>query len=419
MYRFALLALAPLTIAALLLAAPGDEPAIATQAPTEPMAINVKDFGAVGDGIADDTEAVQRAIDATAWTKRRDPKAVTATKVVFPPGHYRITESLLLSSPKKGHNRIVLEGSGGVDTFGAGPLSGKNRMPRAVSQLVWDGPEGGNLVDIWGLGGLIVRDLGLIGSDKAGVLLRVNSPRGSGGGRYTFYNVVFADAKTGVETGSDTTINSADMTLYDCLFHALDIGFHTRTDQNVDYAFIRNHLRNCKTGFYFEKGGNVYAALPTFIKCRLGIRIDRGGTNVGGFAFDGLHIEQGPYTILDCNGSASVFISGMSPQNQRRSREGGYTGPLFELSDGANVVVIGSNITNHPIAHIEAERSTAFLQMTNCKFGGIPGMSSDPRLEGNIVVKGEKAGFEVKNSFVAGGFLKEYGKYPPEPKAVK
>jgi len=46
------------------------------------MAINVRDFGAVGDGVTDDREAVQRAIDAAAG----DP-------VRFPDGTYRLSPS--------------------------------------------------------------------------------------------------------------------------------------------------------------------------------------------------------------------------------------------------------------------------------------------------------------------------------------
>jgi len=44
--------------------------------------VNVRDFGAVGDGVADDTQAIQKALDATSGL------------VMIPPGRYRVAETL-------------------------------------------------------------------------------------------------------------------------------------------------------------------------------------------------------------------------------------------------------------------------------------------------------------------------------------
>ncbi|MDO8538867.1 MAG: glycosyl hydrolase family 28-related protein [Opitutaceae bacterium] len=64
--------------------------------PEVPQAANVKDFGAVGDGIADDTKAIQAAIDAT-----------TRGAVFVPAGRYKITDYVRIT--KSG---IVLRGAG-------------------------------------------------------------------------------------------------------------------------------------------------------------------------------------------------------------------------------------------------------------------------------------------------------------------
>ena len=61
--------------------------------------VSVKDFGAVGDGVADDTVAIQAALNSG------------AAKVDFPPGTYRISTALLAASNQE------LIGSGGTLTM--------------------------------------------------------------------------------------------------------------------------------------------------------------------------------------------------------------------------------------------------------------------------------------------------------------
>jgi len=53
------------------------------------MEVNVKDFGAIGDGICDDTLAIQKAIDYCSEIKGR---------VIFPPGIYLCKPIKLLSN---------------------------------------------------------------------------------------------------------------------------------------------------------------------------------------------------------------------------------------------------------------------------------------------------------------------------------
>lgn len=63
-----------------------------------PSALNVKDYGAVGNDTADDTNAIQRAIN--------DCHAAGGGVVYVPPGTYRITSTILLSS------FVTLQGDG-------------------------------------------------------------------------------------------------------------------------------------------------------------------------------------------------------------------------------------------------------------------------------------------------------------------
>jgi hypothetical protein len=60
----------------------------------------VRDFGAVGDGIADDTAAIQHAIQQN------------IKELHFEPGHYRITQSIVIDMKTQGY--LSISGSAGT-----------------------------------------------------------------------------------------------------------------------------------------------------------------------------------------------------------------------------------------------------------------------------------------------------------------
>ncbi len=82
--------------------------------------LNVRDYGAVGDGVADDTASVQAAVDA-AQTRG-------GGHVVFPIGTYKVTSTILLPS------QVVLAGTNGGAQVG-GP-----------TRIVWAGAAGGTVI---------------------------------------------------------------------------------------------------------------------------------------------------------------------------------------------------------------------------------------------------------------------------------
>lgn len=99
--------------------------------PELPQAANVKDFGAIGDGVADDTKAIQSAIDA-----------VTRGAVFLPKGRYKITNVIRVT--KSG---VVLRGAGAQESvlwFPLGldeihPGSGKTSTGEPASPHSFDG----------------------------------------------------------------------------------------------------------------------------------------------------------------------------------------------------------------------------------------------------------------------------------------
>ena len=91
---------------------------------------SVKDFGAIGDGITDDTAAIQAALNALKDTTN-NPWSV----LYFPEGTYRITQQL--TTDRTEHNDYL-----GAELIGEDPTTTK---------ILWDGAAGGTMLhwDAW------------------------------------------------------------------------------------------------------------------------------------------------------------------------------------------------------------------------------------------------------------------------------
>jgi len=100
---------------------------------------NVKDFGAVGDGVADDTAAVQAAIDEIC-----DAQGI----LLFPPGTYALSAPLtfpnksfvIRGSGPTATNISEIPGSGQIKLF---DMSGTNGPSVVIEQMGFFGPTGG------------------------------------------------------------------------------------------------------------------------------------------------------------------------------------------------------------------------------------------------------------------------------------
>jgi hypothetical protein len=94
--------------------------------------INVLDYGAAGDGSADDTTAIQSLVDLKASTIR------------FPAGTYRITRPIVIDLDKLGYTSLVADGTARIEMAGPGPAikflgtHGGTAAPDTARPEVWE-----------------------------------------------------------------------------------------------------------------------------------------------------------------------------------------------------------------------------------------------------------------------------------------
>ncbi len=195
--------------------------------------INVKTDitpAAVGDGVTDDTAAFQAAF------ARLDDTKNSPRIFYFPPGTYRITDTLTLTKVQGG----ALYGHGGA------------------TRIVWDGTAGGRMFHSNGFGRSMWFGLSFDGAGKAGVGVDHDSK--------TYYETriryqycSFTNfTESGIRVGHDQKLASAEMMFYDLLFTNCKRGISFLQFNDYDNAIVRNIFRNCGSAIHCYRG-NVYA----------------------------------------------------------------------------------------------------------------------------------------------------------------
>lgn len=223
--------------------------------------LNVKDFGALGDGSTDDTAAIQSTIDA----------AEKGTVILFPVGKYKFSHLTVSKS-------LTLKGAGWW--FGHRPSFGS---------AGWEAPyvsqEGGTILQCTATSGIAIdvtfsgqfnmQDLFLKGTgNNTSTTIGVKTPGGEtseyleGGGEYytlnnLWDNVMFGNFKIGARLYTTYTSTYRNLVLVGCgtgmqIGHKDNhLGFNTSTFMGMDCS-------GCNIGLQLDNVGQ-----STFINCTL------------------------------------------------------------------------------------------------------------------------------------------------------
>ena len=329
-------------------------------------AVNVRDFGAVGNGVVDDTAAIQKAIDAAL--------VAGGGELFIPAGKYRITGTLFLRRAR------ILR------MYGQGDSVYNAKSTRATT-LFWDGPDGGTLIRAEGFGNVCFERFNLAGraenkpknAGEAGVLFHSISLPGYGSGWNSFRNVSLHKAKIGFLMGGDGSVDmcNSDMQFYSIGMYDLETGFKTLNSQALNFIF--NYINACRCGTIldFKAGGNLEVHNATLSVCDRYLNVEQGGRCIGTYVNINIRLENRPKqrTVLVrsypsiCQANIKFINFDDSqvgwPENKTPTR----AIPLCDIGPGS-CVTMENSIVNGVVAKLHGTKDApASLIMRECSFG--------------------------------------------------
>jgi hypothetical protein len=213
--------------------------------------LNVRDFGAVGDGTTDDTAAIQACFDTLYTTNTFDYTAIDnsriyGTKIVFPKGRYKVTSQLVLGRTNQMLSWLVLDMDG--STIDGSTITGSTTY----------------VLTIWFPQECIFNGLNVLSGTASAINIK-NSQN-------TLYNRVAAGSGTGAfaslelegmhfnNTWIGTNLNQnvgtggCDWSLYAEFATVIPPGAFAGAPINT---FVGFHTANSKNGIYWSGGSQI------------------------------------------------------------------------------------------------------------------------------------------------------------------
>ena len=230
--------------------------------------INVKDFGAIGDGTTDDTAAIQAALDFA---------ETTSTPIYVPTGVYRLTAGLVYNDTAYGKG-LQLYGDGMYETVFK--MDANSQIMLTIQHAVGGGGEN------YTSHGTIKN----IGLQQFAARTSVTGMRLSNCWYYTFENIDASNLSgDGVESYAATPGGDTDIVVL-CLFKGLRCKFNTLNGFKVNAASGAIGLAQSKFEFCDFSGNGVNGMLLQNFD---GVELDKcimtvNGTGVTG---DGISVE--------------------------------------------------------------------------------------------------------------------------------
>ncbi len=241
--------------------------------------VSVKDFGAVGDGVADDTAAIQAALNSG------------SRRIYIPTGYYKISTTLTVPST------VSLISGDGIN-----------------ASRLWSNTSSGDYILDTNLASVSLRDFRIYGGDQETSALSAptarNGVRATGtGNQFAWENIAIYGFNVGASVGATAS------TVYMCLFQKLIVGL-CNTGIFVDQGMHQSSWINCQFQSCVNYGMNFNPTGADFEVVANGIyncTFERTSSGTGA----GLYLEnvrglEVSACYFEANKSRSLYLSGTS-----------------------------------------------------------------------------------------------------------
>ena len=247
--------------------------------------INVADFGAIGDGVTDNTAALQAAFNAA--MALHPPGGGYGAKVCIPSGAY-CTKDLQLYRSDGAQVSLVIEGDSTLSTI-----------------LKYTGGNG-NLLATSIMKYFAIKNLQLSQSGPPGLstglwMTNLGSPGNTGTNAGTLENLLCVGFATGFDAGQC----SSEITYINCAATSCTVGFYVPSWNCLNHTLINAQFSACGTGFKCTQGGNI----NFFGGSSAGNGIDFDIESPTNFMIHGWRSQQGSSYFLKLAPSGTAWLS--------------------------------------------------------------------------------------------------------------
>jgi hypothetical protein len=355
---------------------------------------NVKagDTPAKGDGVADDTAAIQAALN----------KMQAGSTIYFPPGTYRITQTL---TPPEG--RFL-----GISLLGHG----------RSSVLVWNGEAGGRM--FWSKEGLIVaRYVGLTwdGKNKAAVGFDHSNLKYFETEMRHQHEAYRNFTEAGIRVGHQQQVATAETLYENCLFEHCKHGVSIRNFNDLDHTFDGCEFRDCEVGLYGGKGSNFYARNSRFVNSSLTDMVCLGEqgssvrncTSQGSKQFMQFGASVSPLVIQNCQisgwtGTTSPIVLHGAPVlifdttfSAAEANQGKESAPAVEITSSEQRLIVSNNRTSTGMRLLKEGTQGTVIEVPAGSIKADPAQGEKLFLQSTVRIPGKV--FDAKRDFGAKG----------------
>jgi hypothetical protein len=282
--------------------------------------VNVLDFGAVGDGVTDNTTAIQAAIDA----------CPNGGCVYIPNGTFKITDALIINKA------MTIQGAGPgkwIDSLGGSIIKQTNNTKNAITLQA---TVNGYAFGAYGLLNVNLQDF-VIEGPSGFPNAKDYAPRG---------------------IGCDTTVNGGDYHIRECTFTNLQVRFFQTGIELVGIAYLNDFyggvISLCDTGFGLYQGtASDRGGQTRFFGTTIDLITDaciqwNTDTTSGDLSMFGCTLADSAYGII-ANEEAQLMISGCS--FEANTKAGSLGAAIYidikeaNIASDSSKVIIGNKFT--------------------------------------------------------------------------